>query len=425
MEASSAAGGDRPRLAVVYGHRSLDVMQICDGARGWCDLVWLVDGEDPSAMAMRPILRRFGEVVDALAESPARAAAALRAHSPDGLATFYDAGMERVAAVADELGLPFHSPHAARNLEDKLYQRGALRASGLPTPNTVALPERADRRKLKEIGGSIAYPAVLKPRRASGSWHTFPVGGVDELCDLWDYLATEAPEALLLEEYLPDGPPMPEGFEADYVSVETIVEAGGMTHLAITGRFPVAPPFRETGFFIPATLGTDQRDEVLDLVSETLRAVGFGVGPAHTEIKLTSEGPRVLEVNGRIGGGVPDMLRLTTGVDIVKLAMRAALGLSTDVRALPPTSGVGYRFFYQPPASARRLLSIDGLERLKQRPGVESLHLHHPPGTEIDARDGTRSYLFAVVGSTTDYAGVLSVAELLRTEIAAVYDHFE
>ena len=73
------------------------------------------------------------------------------------------------------------------------------------------------------------------------------------------YLATGEPEAMLLEEYLPDGPPMPEGFEADYVSVETIVEAGRMTHLAITGRFPVAPPFRETGFFIPATLGTEQK----------------------------------------------------------------------------------------------------------------------------------------------------------------------
>jgi hypothetical protein len=50
-------------------------------------------------MAMRAILRRFGDVVDALGESPARAAAALRAHSPDGLATFYDAGMERVAVI--------------------------------------------------------------------------------------------------------------------------------------------------------------------------------------------------------------------------------------------------------------------------------------------------------------------------------------
>lgn len=423
MEASCAGAWDRPRLAVVYGHRSLDLMQICDGARGWCDLVWLVDGEDPSVAAVHPMLRKFGQVVDSLGESPARAAKALRAHSPDGLATFYDANMQRVAAVAGELGLPFHSVQAGRNLEDKLYQREALRAAGLPTPNAVALPERADLATVERIGGSIRYPAVLKPRRASGSWHTFPVAGMAELCDLWGYLAMGEPEAMLLEEYLPDGPPMPEGFEADYVSVETIVEAGRMTHLAITGRFPVAPPFRETGFFIPATLASEQKAEVLDLAAETLHAIGIEVGAAHTEIKLTSEGPRVIEVNGRIGGGVPDMLNRAAGVDIVKLTMRAALGLPTGVHEVPPTSAVAYRFFYQPPVSARRLVSIHGLEQLKLRSGVESLYLHHPPGTEIDARHGTRSYLFAVVGSTRDYAGVLSVEEFLRTQINAVYDH--
>ena len=90
---------------------------------------------------------------------------------------------------------------------------------------------------------------------------------------------------------------------------------------------------------------------------------------------------------------------------------------------MPAAHGVAYRFFYQPPETARRLISIDGLERLKALPGVESLFLHHPPGSEIDARDGTRSYLFAVVGSATDYAGVLAVEEFMRNEIAAVYDH--
>ncbi len=86
-----------------------------------------------------------------------------------------------------------------------------------------------------------------------------------------------------------------------------------MTHLAITGRFPLAPPFRETGFFIPASIAPGQQAELLDLAGETLRALGLEVGAAHTEIKLTSEGPRVIEVNGRIGGGVPDMLRLADG----------------------------------------------------------------------------------------------------------------
>ncbi len=93
---------------------------------------------------------------------------------------------------------------------------------------------------------------------------------------------------MLLEEYLPDGPPLPGGFEADYVSVETVAAAGRFTHLAITGRFPVAPPFRETGFFIPATLPGIRRAEVLELATDTLAALGLDTGAAHTEVKLTA-----------------------------------------------------------------------------------------------------------------------------------------
>ena len=408
---------------VVYGHRSLDAMQIRDAARGWCDLVWLVDGEDPSAAAVRPLLERFGVVVDALRSSAQDAAGALRAHSPDGLAIFYDTGMEHVAAIATELGLPFQSVEAARRLEDKLYQREALRSAGLPTPGAVALPAGADRAAVERIGSAISYPAVLKPRKASGSWHTFPIASLNALGERWDELAAGEPEDRIVEEYLSDGPPMPQGFEADYVSVETVAVAGRMTHLGITGRFPPAPPFRETGFFIPATLSLDQRAAVVDLAGQTLRALGVETGAAHTEIKLTAEGPRVIEVNGRIGGGVPEMLRLAAGIDIVTLTMRAALGWATEIADLPATSGVAYRFFYQPPSSARRLTAIDGLDQLKLEPGVESIFLHYPPGTEIDARHGTRTYVFALVGWAADYAGVLAIEEFLRTGITAVYDH--
>jgi biotin carboxylase len=422
MDGDVNAGAARPRLAVVYGHRSLELMQICDGARDWCDVVWLIDSADPSAARVRPILRKFGIVVDALGEAPNRAAEALRAYSPDGIATFYDAGMEHVAAIAAELGLPFHSTRAARGLEDKLVQREALRAAGLPSPRAAALPDGAGSEEVKRLGGSIGYPAVLKPRRASGSWRTFPVASPSALGQLWDDLEADERVGMMVEEYLADGPPMPHDFEADYVSVESIVQGGNMTHLALTGRFPVAPPFRETGFFIPATLGPGQRAEALQLAGDALRAIDLHTGSAHTEIKFTADGPRVIEVNGRIGGGVPDMLRLAAGVDLVKLAMRASLGLDVAIRELPATHGVAYRFFFQPPSSARRLVSLDGLEDLKRLPGVESVYLHHPPGSEIDARDGTRNYLFAVVGYAAGYDGMLAVEEFLRNEITAVYE---
>jgi biotin carboxylase len=421
MDAAQPGGSDRPRLAVVYGDRSLDLRQIIDGARDWCDLVWLVGAADRSAARARPILRRFGPVLDVLGEPPRRAAEALREHAPGGLATFYDTGMEHVARIALALGVGFPSPEAARRLEDKLYQREALREAGLPTPTAVALPEGADRETVERIGASLGFPAVLKPRRASGSWHTFRVPDARALGDLWVQLTRDEPEPLLLEELMADGPPMPRGFEADYVSVETVVEAGRMTHLGITGRFPLAPPFRETGFFIPASLPAGRECEVLDLAGAALRALGMSVGAAHTEIKLGAHGLEVIEVNGRVGGGVPDMLRLAAGVDIVKLTMRAALGLPSGIERVPVARQVGYRFFYQPPASARRLESIDGLERLKALPGVESVGLHYPPGTEIDAGHGTRTYVFSVVGRADAYAEMLDVDRFLRAEIAVRY----
>jgi biotin carboxylase len=413
----------RPRLAVAYGEGSVDAMAVADAARGWCELLWLVDGKSEAVVAVRPLLERFGAVIDALGAPPAEAAAALAPHSPDGLVTFFDTGMEELAVLAGRLGLTFHSPQVARRLQDKLAQRDALRAAGLPTPRVVDLPAGAERAAVERLGSTVGFPAVLKPRRASGSWHTFPVASPEALGALWEELAAGGPEARVLEEYLSDGPPMPQGFEADYVSVETVAVGGSATHLALTGRFPLAPPFRETGFFIPATLESDLQAEVVALAAQALVALEFEDGCAHTEVKLTAEGPRIIEVNGRIGGGVPDMLRLASGVDMMTLAMNAALGVAPVIADLPATSAVGYRFFFQPPVSARRTIAIDGLDRLKLVPGVESITLRRPLGSEFDAREGTRSHVFAVVGWAGDYAGMLAVEAFLRNEITATYEH--
>jgi biotin carboxylase len=416
------AAPGRPRLIVVYGFRSLSAIQLAEASHGVCDLVWLIDAQDQAAAAVRPLLQRSGTVVDALGMSPVAAAEALRPLTPDGIATFYDTGMEHVAAIAAELGLPFNGTDTARSLEDKYYQREALRASGLPTPPVVSIRSDMDPGSLLSLADQIEYPAVLKPRRASGSWHTFVVADASELNARLAELGQGPPEDLIVEGYLSDGDAMPAGFEADYVSVETVVADGEMTHLAITGRFPLVEPLRETGFFIPSTLDAAASDAVIEVAAAALRALGFTWGCAHTEIKLTAEGPQVIEINGRIGGGVPEMLNLVASVDPIALAMRAALGLELGVPSMPETQGVAYRFFYQPPASARRLVALEGLDDLARRPGVDDVFMHHRPGTELDARNGTRTYLFAVVGSVDDHAGVVAMHEHLEHAIDAVYE---
>jgi len=58
---------------------------------------------------------------------------------------------------------------------------------------------------------------------------------------------------MLVEQFLPSLATGPSERFGSYVSVERLVADGEMSHVAVTGRFPVAEPFRETGFFILLT----------------------------------------------------------------------------------------------------------------------------------------------------------------------------
>ena len=59
-----------------------------------------------------------------------------------------------------------------------------------------------------------------------------------------------------------------------------------------------------------------------------LDAVGLVEGPAHTEIRLARNGPRIIESHNRNGGGrINELVRLTFGFDIKATAPGWACGL--------------------------------------------------------------------------------------------------
>jgi hypothetical protein len=94
------------------------------------------------------------------------------------------------------------------------------------------------------------------PTSASPSWFqsatpsSFLVAEAAELADRLKSLG-EPREEMLLEEYLVGADIPATAPFADYLSVETAVSDGELSHLALTGRFPPAPDFRETGSSYP------------------------------------------------------------------------------------------------------------------------------------------------------------------------------
>ena len=169
----------------------------------------------------------------------------------------------------------------------------------------------------------------------------------------------------------------------------------------MTGRFPLAENFRETGFFIPAALNDADQTAVLTLASLAIEALGVTTGCLHSEIKFTPDGPRVIEVNGRVGGGVPEMLDRAAGVALLELTLRLALGEPIRIDGPVATKRIGYRFFLQPPSVSATVATINGIDAVSDYPGVDTISVHQGPGAILDWKDGSRNHIVAVVGVST------------------------
>ncbi|MGA3214592.1 MAG: hypothetical protein ABSD97_02740 [Acidimicrobiales bacterium] len=413
----------KPLLVVGHGLRSAPALQIVEAASDLCEILWLIDESVPENALSSRLLKKVGTVVNHAGATLEEVVSIVRAHRPAGVVTFRDEDIVLLSQLAGELGLDYHSPEVARVLVDKFSQREALRKGGLPTPLCWEVPNTRDRAAIEALATAVVFPAVVKPRTGSGGQYTVAVA---DAADLVHQLALLPPHAggasgLMIEQYIPGLASSGDRF-AGYVSVESLVAAGRVSHLALTGRFPLAEPFRETGFFIPADLSGAEQDSVLQVATAALGALGVRTGGFHTEVKLTPDGPRVLEVNGRLGGGVPEMLFQASGVSLMRLSMRVALGEVVEVEGPVPCGKVGWRFLFQAPSFARRVVSIEGLDRVSALPEVNSVLVNRAPGDQLDVLDGTRQYVYSVFGASQDYEGLLEMNRFLHEEVAIAYE---
>lgn len=407
--------GARPTLALVYHPASFSVFQLMEAASGLCSVAWVVDDAvDDSAAAAR-VLGRFGTVIDVSGMDSAQAATAVSLVAPAGIISFKDKRLRFTSELAAQLGLPFHSPQVARRLTDKFAQRQALRDGGVAVPGFQTVPREQDRAAWEGFVEQAGFPAVLKPRLDNeASRDTVRVASIEELRA--QTARTNGTE-LVLEEYLGDRSGGVRGCFADYVSVESVVSHGQISHIAVTGRFPPAEPFRESGFFIEAELSESDRRAALETATSALQAIGIETGCCHTEIKFTPQGARVIEVNGRIGGGVPEMLSDITDVQLLRDAMRVALGEEIHYAQPVTPERVGFLFYVHAPRSMRQISAVEGLDQLCEDPRVTEGILNRGPGQPVDWREGNHGHVFSLRGTVADHDELELIDERVHSEV--------
>jgi biotin carboxylase len=148
--------------------------------------------------------------------------------------------------------------------------------------------------------------------------------------------------------------------------------------------------------------------------------VGIERGLLHTEVKLTPDGPRVIELNGRIGGGVPEMLAQATGVELLPMALRVALGEPVVFESMPACARIGFLLYVQAPSWMRKVRSVEGLEGLREQAGVQEVILNRGPGRAVDWRSGNHGHVFSVLGSVGDHERLLSI-ERYATQVVEIH----
>jgi len=406
---SGVAGGQGSLPSVVVVHRdgSVPPMALAASAAGTCRLVWVCDPGTRSGPRDLRLLERLGAVVAVPGLDPDATAAGVDVFGPSGIVAFSDEDLQLTSELASRLGLAFHSPEVARRLLDKQCQREALARAGMPVPLIEPIPPDAAPSGWRAAAGRVGYPCVLKPRRGSASHDTYLV---TDAATLERYRRQVEGTEMVLEEYLPDGG-VASPF-ADYCCVESVVAAGSVRHLVLSGRLPLASPFRETGFVAPAGFAPADTEALLEVASQAAVALGARDGPLRTEIKLTPGGPRVLEVNGRPSGAVPQAVALAGGPDLYQVALRAALGELPPGGGLLPLPGIGYRLLYQPLHSGV-VEAVAGLDHVAGLPGVDAVALHRGPGSVIDMRQGTDTFVVSVNGRVAEHADVVDVFEAM------------
>ncbi len=347
--------------------------------------LFIVDPDDAVAVAMRPVLERFaGVVVTKRAED---VAAALNGARPHGVVTFTESGTELCADLAARFGLPGISLEAAARLSDKKTQRERLNECGVGLVRSVAMIAAAP-------PPEIPLPAVVKPRAGAGSTDTVFVRTMSEFSA--QVARLNPGRAYVVEQYI-QGAEAPLGpWLADYVSVESAVDAAGrIIHLGITGRLPLAPPARETGLIFPLRPARELSRALTQLAEQAITALGLSARLVHTEIKLTADGPVVIEVNGRLGGGLFRLMPKAGAIEPVGLAVALAAGEPIP-QALPRATRHALHYYVQPPFDAIAVSQLPEPRQLRALPGVFGADPIARAGDQVDWRRGSLGRIYDI-----------------------------
>uniref|UniRef100_A0A8C6QUJ7 Carnosine synthase 1 n=1 Tax=Nannospalax galili TaxID=1026970 RepID=A0A8C6QUJ7_NANGA len=267
----------------------------------------------------------------------------------DGCFSFWDDCLVLTALLCQELGLPCSSPAAMCLAKQKSRtQLHLLRHQGPPWPapslHAVACCPLESEADVERAIYQVPLPGVMKLEFGSGAVGVQLVKDGPQCHEHFSRILHDLQgeadhpgiglgwgNAMLLMEFV-------EGTEHD---VDLVVFGGRLLAAFVSDNGPTRlPGFTETAACMPTGLAPEQEAQIVQAAFRCCLGCGLLDGVFNVELKMTGAGPRLIEINPRMGGFyLRDWILELYGVDLLLASTMVACGLQPALPAYPRARG--------------------------------------------------------------------------------------
>jgi biotin carboxylase len=317
-----------------------------------------------------------------------------------------EAGLIPSARVNEALNLPGLPLEVVERVVDKSKMRSHLERCGFESIRRIVASNAQD---VMEFAESVGGPVIAKQIDGLGSRNVRLIHQREDA----QVALSQNGAAMQIEEYLQGREFSVEAFSFDGHHV--------MFGVGETKTLEDRGSYVGISHVYPAALPDESMRQIHQYVDQFLTCMGISQGPSHTELRLTANGPRILETHTRLGGHhIPQLIKLVTGVDMYEYCVAWPLSLITTPVA--PVTCARSAAIHSIVAQKGKLLAIHGLERLRGDPNVFRVLLHSQPDvqvpclTEPDCRIG--DIITIADSSEKAYQLALEAVQSLEIEVA-------
>ena len=241
----------------------------------------------------------------------------------DGIMSFgVDPGVVAASYVQNQMGLPSFGPfESVEILQNKDKFRAFLTQHGFNVPWAFGFSTVEDAWESKD---KFAYPLIVKPTDSAGSKGVRRVDEEQELLSALQYAQEHSIKGnIIVEEFIEK-----EGCSSDSDCFSVDGELKIATFSAQRFDENAAGTFVPAAFSWPSTMSMQQESELRSELQRLLSLLHMQTSIYNVETRIGKNGkPYIMEVSPRGGGNrLAEMVRYSTGMDMITAAVRAAVG---------------------------------------------------------------------------------------------------